>query len=231
MSRKNATHSQRTNKGFTLIELLVVIAIIAILASILFPVFARARENARRSSCQSNLKQIGMGILQYAQDNDEWMPWSVNYNRPNSKGHTPLHVAIDPYVKSRQLWKCPSYKVAAADQAAYDTYDRSTYSAYICNYQVFLNSGTDTQLNRPRHLAQFVDGATNGAMSDRTSGETADGAEPYFKKDGKTIHRTDQWNRLDHDVHLETANFLFVDGHVKALRESAAQKAWLHISQ
>ncbi len=63
---------RRTKWGFTLIELLVVIAIIAILAAILFPVFARARENARRASCQSNLKQIGLGIFQYAQDYDEY---------------------------------------------------------------------------------------------------------------------------------------------------------------
>src|SRR4028118_1774787 len=63
-----------SRSGFTLIELLVVIAIIGILASILFPVFARARENARRSSCQSNLKQIGLGILQYTQDYDEKLP-------------------------------------------------------------------------------------------------------------------------------------------------------------
>ena len=66
------THQKRA--AFTLIELLVVIAIIAILAAILFPVFARARENARRSSCQSNLKQIGLGIAQYTQDYDEIMP-------------------------------------------------------------------------------------------------------------------------------------------------------------
>ena len=66
--------------GFTLIELLVVIAIIAILAAILFPVFARARENARRSSCQSNMKQIGLGFMQYTQDYDEQYP----ANRYNS---------------------------------------------------------------------------------------------------------------------------------------------------
>jgi prepilin-type N-terminal cleavage/methylation domain-containing protein len=61
-------------RGFTLIELLIVIAIIALLAAILFPVFSRARESARRSSCASNLKQIGLGMLQYAQDYDEQLP-------------------------------------------------------------------------------------------------------------------------------------------------------------
>jgi prepilin-type N-terminal cleavage/methylation domain-containing protein len=65
-----SSKSKRFAKGFTLIELLVVIAIIAILAAILFPVFARARENARRASCQSNLKQVGLGLLQYIQDYD-----------------------------------------------------------------------------------------------------------------------------------------------------------------
>ncbi len=72
-------------KGFTLIELLVVIAIIAILAAILFPVFARARENARRASCQSNLKQVGLGIMQYVQDYDErYMPmFSSHINATN----------------------------------------------------------------------------------------------------------------------------------------------------
>ena len=66
-----STTSKQHRRGFTLIELLVVIAIIAILAAILFPVFARARENARRASCQSNLKQLGLAIMQYVQDYDE----------------------------------------------------------------------------------------------------------------------------------------------------------------
>src|ERR1700710_3138757 len=90
-------------KAFTLIELLVVIAIIAILASILFPVFARARENARRASCQSNLKQLGLGFMQYTQDYDETYPTSNN-------GHYPWGWAGDiyPYVKSGQVYGCPS---------------------------------------------------------------------------------------------------------------------------
>jgi type II secretory pathway pseudopilin PulG len=88
-----------------LIELLVVIAIIAILAAILFPVFGRARENARRSSCQSNLKQIGLGILQYTQDYDEKL---VPFRNAAPAANTPWAHHIQPYIKSVQLFKCPS---------------------------------------------------------------------------------------------------------------------------
>jgi len=96
-------------RGFTLIELLVVIAIIAILAAILFPVFARAREKARQASCMSNLKQIMLGSLMYAQDYDEkfhgWVTWCWN---------DPAHidpsnpVKVMPYIKNAQLFVCPS---------------------------------------------------------------------------------------------------------------------------
>ncbi len=98
--------------GFTLIELLVVIAIIAILAAILFPVFARARENARRSSCQSNLRQIGLGIMQYVQDYDEMYPL-CNQDGPDVYGNgwgwfgTWMYTTY-PYVKSSQIYTCPS---------------------------------------------------------------------------------------------------------------------------
>src|SRR5689334_5202516 len=77
MTSSQCNRRQAAKPGFTLIELLVVIAIIAILAAILFPVFARARENARRASCQSNLKQIGLGIMMYTQDYDETFPRSA----------------------------------------------------------------------------------------------------------------------------------------------------------
>ena len=97
-------------KAFTLIELLVVIAIIAILAAILFPVFARARENARRSSCQSNLKQIGIGAMQYVQDYDEKYPMAYYYKNDTggSGGYVHVSAIIQPYLKSEQIWKCPS---------------------------------------------------------------------------------------------------------------------------
>ena len=99
--------SQRVS-AFTLIELLVVIAILAILAAILFPVFARARENARRTSCLSNMKQIGLGAIQYSQDFDEkWMPWEDAYQFPGGAPSS-WDLTMQPYLKSTQLLTCPS---------------------------------------------------------------------------------------------------------------------------
>ena len=92
-------------KGFTLIELLVVIAIIAILAAILFPVFAQAREKARQTTCASNLKQLGLGAMMYAQDYDQrYVPW---WGDGVSKGQGWSSILM-PYVKNEQLFACPS---------------------------------------------------------------------------------------------------------------------------
>jgi prepilin-type N-terminal cleavage/methylation domain-containing protein len=95
-------------RGFTLIELLVVIAIIAILASILFPVFARAREKARESNCMSNEKQIGLAIHMYASDYDDMMP--IANSKPATDGPPGLKDVILPYCKNTQIFRCPSDK-------------------------------------------------------------------------------------------------------------------------
>ena len=109
-------------KGFTLIELLVVIAIIAILAAILFPVFQKVRENARRASCTSNLKQLSIAVVQYQQDFDEIMPGSVGnaalggwiyytgftaFPSPTPTAFDPTQGSIYPYVKSKGVYLCP----------------------------------------------------------------------------------------------------------------------------
>lgn len=113
---------QRSRSGFTLIELLVVIAIIAILAAILFPVFAQAREKARQTSCLSNMKQIGTGLMMYLQDYDEQFPpvvgatavgnqmytqnWGVEYTDPANGATVPS--IVGPYIKNRDIFRCPS---------------------------------------------------------------------------------------------------------------------------
>ena len=91
--------------GFTLIELLVVIAIIAILAAILFPVFARARAKAQQNNCLSNTKQMGLGVLMYASDYDDYFPWA--WNTLNGLGYH-WDTLIYPYVKNVQIFNCPT---------------------------------------------------------------------------------------------------------------------------
>jgi prepilin-type N-terminal cleavage/methylation domain-containing protein len=115
--------------GFTLIELLVVIAIISILASMLFPAFSRAREQARKTVCVSNLKQIGLGIMQYTQDYDEMYPmgypfWAVSPSFPDQPASEYLIETANPYLKSFQIWDCPSWKGRYTGNAKY----RGNYS-------------------------------------------------------------------------------------------------------
>jgi prepilin-type N-terminal cleavage/methylation domain-containing protein/prepilin-type processing-associated H-X9-DG protein len=109
-----------SRRGFTLIELLVVIAIIAILAAILFPVFAKAREKARQIACLSNMKQIGLGLLQYTQDNDEGVPYlwyGSNGGGSAAGGNYKWMDAIYPYVKSEAVFNCPDISYPITNSA------------------------------------------------------------------------------------------------------------------
>jgi prepilin-type N-terminal cleavage/methylation domain-containing protein/prepilin-type processing-associated H-X9-DG protein len=211
-----STHMQR-KRGFTLIELLVVIAIIAILAAILFPVFARARENARRASCQSNLKQIGLGILQYTQDYDEKFAPSAN----NEAEYALSGLRIGPYTKSDQLLVCPSdsnltyqvrrtsgvgttgtsYYVSGDSYESPDIVDSSTWG-------VFSNTGISQ--------AQVSSPAETIMVTERENGEP-DGHVDRGLAYPTTGDSEDSWRRVT-NRHLDTANYLFVDGHVKALK-------------
>lgn len=131
--RRSVKPRSRAKQGFTLIELLVVIAIIAILAAILFPVFAQAREKARQAACQSNLKQIGTAVMMYAQDYDEMYvaggpidgiasnaPWpncqGWPCNKPN--GNDNWAARVMPYIKNHFVFVCPSANNGAVNNWA-----------------------------------------------------------------------------------------------------------------
>jgi prepilin-type N-terminal cleavage/methylation domain-containing protein len=127
-------------RAFTLIELLVVIAIIAILAAILFPVFAQAREKARQISCTSNQKQIATSVLMYVQDYDETFPMSAYLVKPNRI--FAVYDAVEPYLKNTQVFNCPSYnpgidwpqRLSLLGAASYGTF---RYTGYVPNLGLF----------------------------------------------------------------------------------------------
>jgi prepilin-type N-terminal cleavage/methylation domain-containing protein len=123
-------------KGFTLIELLVVIAIIAILAAILFPVFAKVREKARAISCLSNMKQFGLAFTQYSQDNDEKDPNGVNYSYPGGNGWAGQ---LYPYVKSAKVYFCPDdtgTQSATFSSYAYNSNNTAPTGATVDSYSI-----------------------------------------------------------------------------------------------
>jgi prepilin-type N-terminal cleavage/methylation domain-containing protein/prepilin-type processing-associated H-X9-DG protein len=218
-------------RGFTLIELLVVIAIIAILAAILFPVFARARENARRASCQSNLKQVGLGLLQYIGDYDETLPFSFYGSAGNSNppGSAPENYkwmdAIFPYTKSEQLFNCPSdtatntYKFR--DTVNYGSYGlNGAYGAGPDNTTPPRSSNTSTA-NYLVRASQIVVPATTVWVTDNNNAVSTTnpgGSQGFFWGATPPVDTTKSPRQLQNIVerHLDTTGVLWCDGHVKS---------------
>jgi len=235
--------------------LLVVIAIIAILAAILFPVFARARENARRASCQSNLKQIGLGIMQYTQDYDESVPRSVLEDFPDA-GAVPCSVALSPtggwcttgrlastwmdfiypYTKSTQIYMCPSGPNFTGSMCGYPATDPKNAFGYTYNGNIlpavafYQQGGGGSTLNNSTcaygaptwiasnynvKIAKISSPAEVILLADRGIFGRAgiiDGVVGEMNHDPSVAGGSNPTWR-----HLDTSNFLFADGHVKAM--------------
>lgn len=196
----------RRRQGFTLIELLVVIAIIAILAAILLPVFARARENARKSTCQNNLKQIGTAFAQYVQDYDGRYPsWFMNY-QVNGVDMTWDYV-IQPYVKNWGIIKCPSdshSQHVTLNGIGSDMYRSYTYPRNVCGGGAG-NSMLEAAVPAPASTVMIAE-KDNDNVGNWNWYATAENLGDQIA-----------WR------HNGTANFLFADGHVKAFVGSNAR--------
>jgi prepilin-type N-terminal cleavage/methylation domain-containing protein/prepilin-type processing-associated H-X9-DG protein len=201
----------RSNRsaGFTLIELLVVIAIIAILAAILFPVFAKAREKARQSSCQSNLKQIGLAFMQYGQDYDEQLPMNHSGAQGNWAG-TGVRwfewwFAINPYTKNMQVLNCPSNPV--------NIFQGIDYGKRGCGDNILPGEAS----------SNFWNGIT---VTLQEPAETILAAEWGGGTNGRNGHRLcPHWHAgmtyvgyVHPELHNDGSDYVFYDGHVKWMK-------------
>ena len=220
--------TRQDSAGFTLIELLVVIAIIAILAAILFPVFQKVRENARRTSCLSNLKQSGLGELQYVQDYDElYSGSSITLPGPgyNYKIWAEL---IYPFTKSWQIDRCPDatngFKAAAAfnpdlvplNAAGGLNYAWNATFGYSPNFTI---GGTDAYGNENGGYALSQLDETSATIEIVDADENANySIQDFTKLDLEAVaefHQTPNPQRLISLRHNNGFNVLFYDGHVK----------------
>ena len=203
-----------SRRGFTLIELLVVIAIIAILAAILFPVFARAREKARQTSCLSNVKQLQLGIMMYVQDYDE--TFCLGNNSAADGTWLKWYMLMEPYLKNTGVLVCPSNKKI---MSGYGWNIRGGSAASNATTGLYLNNGMgyhfpvgsrDTPSDSHLNLAQIDEPASTIVIGDQSP--------QYGSGVGYLILYSESYIP---DLHNGGANYGYADGHAKWQQKSA----------
>ena len=241
------SHSQKA--GFTLIELLVVIAIIAILAAILFPVFAKVREKARQTSCLSNEKQLGLAFVQYTQDYDECYPGTLYYGNGWSS-------RIYPYVKSIGCYTCPDDPTAAGvgqnaisyglndnlvldggggdhdpsgvalkEAGGYALSTLNSPSNTVCLFEIQKDLDTLVANSTPGNPSFGNDSDDAGNLGDYTTSAVTIAAGAY--PGGRPATNFSTFTPvLTNGVHTNGANYLACDGHVKWLRPAQVSTGW-----
>lgn len=209
---------RKEREGFTLIEILVVIAIVAILAAILFPVFARARENARRSSCASNLKQLALSVLQYAMDNDgRLVPYSLGSDESRLD-------PIQPYIKNRQIVYCPNAP----------RFTNTTPNAYATHYGFPAITSTAVicavPYNATTPVTTAMDSVPNASLTALLA-ETYYPYSNYYETRGWGFSAFHAWTGTAlplcmMDRHMGGGNYAYFDGHVKWLKKEAVEDVY-----
>lgn len=214
-------------RAFTLIELLVVIAIIAILSAILFPVFSRARENARRTSCLSNLKQIGLGYMMYIQDYDGWYPanFTQSFSTPAGNREIFYYSAVMPYLQSKQVWYCPSQTPPSPALTMSGAYAIRAMSPWL------------TTDNIPNYYYNYNLGGDDNPISRKNEAAIPTPAEVFILWDMNNTGYYDGGNQNNYygcrpnngsapaangvGLHLSGDNYAFADGHAKWLARAS----------
>jgi len=202
--------------GFTLIELLVVIAIIAILAAILFPVFAKVREKARQTACVSNEKQIAMAMLMYEQDYDGYFPsdtFAFGITEESGQWLNTM-MLVDPYLNSSHVWACPSNPVNQFAMNYGSTAD--AYASYALNMQLF-----DSAYFGAPHTEAFIQEPSAKIMVAETSAYANSTNGTHFDAMGWsywTGTTADGFNTEGFCHNTGIMNVAYCDGHVKGVR-------------